>query len=144
MQVNEQAPARPVSKVPTSGWVTYSAIILILAGIMRIFDGIWAFRYKGTVVDDLSQAVYGNSLTTYGWIWVIVGAVLIVAGLLLVVPWTSLNRQIPRWIGIIAAAVAAFTAVAWLPYYPEWAVVYIALSTLVLYGLSARFDGYTD
>jgi hypothetical protein len=56
-----------------SGWVTFSGVVLIVAGVMRIFDAIWAFRYNGTVVDSLNQALFGHGLTTYGWIWLIVG-----------------------------------------------------------------------
>ena len=28
-----------------SGWLTFSAVVLIIAGIMRIIDAIWAFGY---------------------------------------------------------------------------------------------------
>ena len=31
------------------GWVMFAAIVLGVAGIMRIFDAIWAFRYHGAV-----------------------------------------------------------------------------------------------
>lgn len=78
-----------------SGWLTFSAVILITAGIMRVLDGIWAFRYKGTVVDGLHQAIFGHSLTTYGWIWTIVGAILIIAGFL--VMEQTLGSVISRW-----------------------------------------------
>ena len=30
-----------------SGWVTFSAVILVFAGLMKLFDSIWAFRTKG-------------------------------------------------------------------------------------------------
>ena len=67
-----------------SGWVTFSAIVLIIAGISRIFDAIWAFRYNGAVVDNLHEAIFGHSLTAYGWLWLIVGIILVAAGLLLI------------------------------------------------------------
>ena len=31
------------------GWILFAAIALGVAGIMRIFDAIWAFRYHGVL-----------------------------------------------------------------------------------------------
>ena len=121
-----------------SGWLIFSAVVLIVAGVMRIFDAIWAFRYNGTVVDNLHDAFFGHSLTTYGWIWLIVGIILIGSGFLVLNPTPSLTADIARWIGIVAAAIGAITAVTWMPYYPVWAFIYIALAVVVIYGLAAR------
>lgn len=121
-----------------TGWVTFSAVILIVAGIMRILDAVWAFRYNGAVVDDLHQALFGHSLTAYGWIWLIVGAILIAAGFFILNPTTT-AAHVSRWVGVVAAAIAAISAVAWLPYYPVWSLVYIGIAVAVIYGLSAHF-----
>ena len=48
-----------------SGWVTFSAVILIVAGIMRILDAIWAFRNNSQFANNLSKATFGSSLTGY-------------------------------------------------------------------------------
>ena len=114
-----------------SGWLIFSAVVLIVAGVMRIFDAIWAFRYDGTVVDNLHDAFFGHSLTTYGWIWLIVGIVLILAGIAVIQ-----GSQIARWVGILAGAVAAISAIGWLPYYTGWSIVYMAAGVLVIYALS--------
>ncbi len=121
-----------------SKWVVFAAIVLVMAGIMRILDAIWAFVYNGPVVDDLHDAIFGHSLTTYGWIWLIVGVILIASGVLILLPGTAW-ATVARWIGIIAAAVAAITAVAWLPFYPIWSLVYIGLGLAVIYALVAHF-----
>ena len=121
-----------------SGWLIFSAIVLIVAGVMRIFDAIWAFRYDGTVVDNLHDAFFGHSLTTYGWVWLIVGIILIVAGFVVLSPTPSITVDIARWFGIVASAIAAITAITWMPYYPVWAFIYIAIAVVVIYGLAAR------
>jgi hypothetical protein len=125
--------------VKRSGWVTFSAVVLIIAGVMRIFDAIWAFRYKGTVVDGLNQALFGHSLKTYGWVWLVIGIVLIVAGFLVLIP-RGIASEVSRWIGIVAAGALAITAATWLAYYPVWTLVYIGISVMVIYGLSAHFE----
>ena len=125
-------------QVERSGWLTFSAIILVVAGIMRILDAVWAFRYNGTPVNDLHQALFGHSLTTYGWVWLIVGAILIAAGFFIMNPTTT-AAHVSRWVGVVAGAIGAITAVAWLPYYPVWSLVYIGLGVLVIFSLVARF-----
>jgi hypothetical protein len=51
--------------------------------------------------------------------------------------------QLARWIGFIAAAVGGLSAMTWMPYYPVWSLVYIALAVLVFYAL-ARYGGRLD
>jgi hypothetical protein len=122
-----------------SGWLTFSGLVLIIAGIMRILDSIWAFRYKGTPVDSLHQAVFGHSLSTYGWLWLIVGIVLIAAGFLVMGAPTTM-AEIARWVGIVAAAIGSITAISWMPFYPVWSLVYVAIGIGVIYGLVAHWD----
>ena len=83
---------------PPSGWLFFAGTILGIAGIMRIFDGIWAFRYDGALPDGLEGAVLGTSLSTYGWLWIIVGIILILASFAVLA-----RSQFARWIGIIRA-----------------------------------------
>jgi hypothetical protein len=128
-----------VNTVKRSGWLTFSAVVLIIAGIMRMIDGIWAFGYHGAIPDNLQNALLGHSLKTYGWIWLIIGVVLIVAGALVLGPSDRPGAEISRWIGIIAAGLAAISAIFVMPYYPVWSLIYIAIAIMVIYGLSARY-----
>ena len=59
------------------GWMIFAAVALGVAGIMRIFDSIWAFRYHGAIPDDLQNALWGHTLKNYGWLWLVVGIILI-------------------------------------------------------------------
>jgi hypothetical protein len=121
--------------------LTFSAVVLIVAGIMRVFDAIWAFRYNGTVVDNLHDAIFGHSLTTYGWVWLGVGIVLILGGIAVMGGGRGAVATISRWFGVVAAAVAGITAVSWMPYYPVWSIAYIGVAAAVIYGLTAHFGG---
>ena len=113
------------------GWIVFASAALIFAGAMRIIDAIWAFTYNGQVEGRLQDALLGSNLNNYGWWWLIVGVILIGAGI------GVLSRgQFSRWIGIIGSAVAAFSAMAWMPYYPIWSLVYVAIAFFVLYGLA--------
>ncbi len=115
------------------GWLFFAGTILGLAGIMRVIDSIWAFRYKGALPDGLKDGVLGSNLKNYAWAWLAVGVVLILSSLLLMA-----RSQFARWIGIIAAVIGGFSAVAWMPYYPVWSLVYVGMAVMVLYALTAH------
>jgi len=112
------------------GWLTFAAVVLGVAGIMRIFDAIWAFRYHGALPDNFEAAIFGHSLKTYGWIYLVVAAVLIVSAVLVLS-----GSQLARWVGVAAGAIIAISAVWWMPYYPIWSLTYIAIGALVIYAL---------
>jgi hypothetical protein len=116
-----------------NGWVAFAAIALTVGGIMRIFDAIWAFRYHGALPSNLENAIFGHSLKTYGWIYLVVAALLLVCAFML-----FQGSQFARWIGVTAGAVAAISAVWWMPYYPIWSLTYIGLGGLVIYALVAH------
>ena len=111
-----------------AGWLAFAAIVLMTAGIMRFFDAIWAFRTDSAFEDG----PLGDDLAAYGVLWLVVAVVLFGAGLLV-----FQRNQFARWIGIIAAAFGTITAAFWLPYSPVWAMVYILIGVLVIYGLAA-------
>ena len=113
------------------GWTICAATFLGIAGIMRIFDAIWAFRYHGVLPSDLEGAIFGHSLKTYGWVYIVVAAVLIVSAVAIVVG----RSQIGRWIGVAAGAVVAISSIWMMPYYPVWSLTYIALGGFVVYAL---------
>ena len=117
------------------GWLFFAGTVLGLAGLMRIVDAIWAFRYNGALPDGLQDGVLGDNLTTYGWVWLIVGAILIIAS------FAILSRsQFARWIGLFAAAIGALSAMTWMPYYPIWALTYVGIAVFVFYAL-AKYGG---
>ena len=126
-----------------SGWLTFSAVVLIIAGIMRVIDAIWAFGYNGLIPYGLRGALLGDSLATYGWIWLFTGIILIAAGALLLGPGDRPGAEISRWLGIIAASLAAISAIFMMPYYPVWALLYIGIASMVIYGLTAHYGEQT-
>ena len=123
----------PSSSEPGDGWMYFSGCALILAGIMRFFDSMWAFVYKGTVPSNLQNALFGHSLSTYGWLWLGVSIVLFLAGL-----GVFVRSQVSRWFGVFAGGLGAITAIWWMPYYPVWSLTYIAICVMVVYGLAVH------
>jgi hypothetical protein len=115
-----------------NGWTIFAGIALLVAGVMRIFDSIWAFRYHGVLPSNLEAAIFGHTLKTYAWVYLAVGIILILAGFGVMV-----QSQISRWIGIFAAAILGISAIWWMPYYPIWSLTYIGICFFVIYALAA-------
>ena len=115
------------------GWILFAAIVLGVAGIMRIFDAIWAFRYHGAVPQKLEDAIFGTSLKTYGWVYLVVGILLIFSAFAVIS-----RSQIGIWVGVVFAALGSISAIWWMPYYPIWSLTYVGLGVLVIYALIAH------
>ncbi len=118
-----------------AGWLIFASVVLGIAGIMRIFDAIWAFSYHGALPSDLENALFGHSLKTYGWVYLVVGIVLILCA-----GGVIAGSQFSRWLGIFAGAVMAISAIWWMPYYPIWSLTYIATGVVVIYALAVYGD----
>ena len=116
---------------PGFGWLFFAGTILGMAGVMRLFDALWAFRYDGVVPDELEGAILGTSLSSYGWLWLLVGVLLILSSFAVLY-----RSQFARWIGIIGGALLSISAIWWMPYYPVWSLMYILAGFLVVYGLA--------
>jgi hypothetical protein len=117
------------------GWLFFAGSVLGIAGLMRIVDAFWAFRYNGALPENLEDGVLGSNLDNYAWTWLIVGIVLIVSSFLILT-----GSQFARWVGYIASVIAAVSAMTWMPYYPIWALTYVLIAMLVLYAL-AQYGG---
>ena len=127
----EVYPAEP----PGTGWLFFAGTMLGLAGIMRLLDSFWSFRYHGGLPDGLRDGVLGSSVKNYAWLWLFVGIVLIGSSVLILA-----RSQLARWVGYFAAAIGAVSAMAWMPYYPVWSLIYVGIAVLVFYAL-ARYGG---
>jgi hypothetical protein len=52
------------------GRVVFAAVVLGVAGIMRIFDAVWAFRFHGALSAGLEGAIFGHRPTARSaWWW---------------------------------------------------------------------------
>jgi hypothetical protein len=113
------------------GWLLFASIVLITGGIMRIFDAFWAFDKDDELTTNLQVLFSDDDLNTYGWIWLTVGVLLVVAGL------GVLSRsQWARWFGIFMAAIGSISAFLWIYAFPIWALVGVLVSFSVIYGLA--------
>ena len=124
-----------------SGWITFAGIMLVVAGVGAVLDAIWAFRFDNRlneIEENLLLVVFDENLTFWGWVWLILGALLIAAGIAV-----FFRQQWARWVGIIAASLAILGNISWAQVQPTQAFIGMILAALVIYGLAAHGDrGY--
>ena len=117
-------------------WIVFAGIMLILAGVNTFLNGLWALSASRQIEDSFrDQLLFSDkNLDTWGWIYVIVGVLVALAGIAIFG-----RAQWARWVGIVAASIGAITAFFWLftPNFWVPALVSVVLNVLVIYALVA-------
>ncbi len=112
------------------GWIMFAWIMLLVAGVMGVIDGIVALS-RSSFFTTVGAHYVASNLTTWGWIALIIGIVEIVAAFSVI-----RGGEFGRWAGIIIAAVSMFIWLFWIPIVPFWALFIMFLDMLVIYGLA--------
>ena len=123
-----------------SGWIVFAGFVIIIVGAMDVLQG-----FVGILEDEYVVATAKGlaivDVTVWGWLTLLWGGLLILAGLALLggAGWA-------RWLAIIAVAVNAIEQIAFLANYPQayplWNILIVTLNILVLYALTARWQGF--
>jgi hypothetical protein len=120
-----------------TGWLTFAAVLLIVSGIFKVLDALWAFKYDDDGVSDRVQTIlFEHDLTSWGVVWLVVGIVLILAGAAVVT-----GAGWARWVGIVAASLAAISFLPWIYFEPLWTILSVTLAMLVVYALATYGGG---
>ena len=106
-----------------------AAVFMIITGTLGLLEGLAAV-IKGSFYVVLPNYAFSMSATGWGVVHLILGGLVVVAGIALFTDHL--------WARIVGATLAAFMIVAnfvYLPYYPVWAIVIIALNAFVIWAL---------
>lgn len=114
------------------GWIYFASVMLMIGGVFQFFAGIAALvNNKFYVVGE--KWVFQFNITTWGWIHLILGIVLFIVGI-----GVLSGNLAARIVGVIVAALSAIAAFMYLPWYPIWAIVVIAVDISVIWALTAH------
>jgi hypothetical protein len=114
------------------GFITFAGVLMITAGIWHGIAGI-----AGLIENDFYAATPNYILefdaTTWGWIHLIAGILVALAGVALFsgAVWA-------RTVGVILAVLSMIANFAFIPFYPLWSIVIIALDIGVIWALTAH------
>ena len=130
-------PSRSITDLERSGRRPWAAGLTVFAAAVMMISGVWhAFAGIGALVNDkvyvsTPRYIYSFDLTAWGWILIILGITVGAAGfaVLLAATWA-------RVVGIVVASLSLIANFAFLPHYPVWSVVIIALDVAAIWALA--------
>ena len=122
-----------------AGWIGFAGIMLVIVGAIDFFQGVIALAEDEYFVPTASGFLVVD-LTAWGWIMLLWGVLLVLAGLGLVS-----GQGWARWFAIVVVSVNFIAQLGFLgnSQYPVWSLTVIALSITVLYALTARWSEST-
>ena len=100
------------------GWWVIAGLVAIVNSDFYVVTQDWIFQF---------------STTSWGWIHLILGVLVLFAGIGLFsgAVWA-------RTVGVILAVISGLVAFAWLPWYPVWAILFVTLSVFTVWALTAH------
>jgi hypothetical protein len=112
------------------GLILFASVLLVVAGCFNLIYGIAAIA-NSHVFTAHAHYVFGN-LRAWGWITLILGVVqlLAAAGVLA-------GNQWARWFAVVVVGLNTIDQMFFLPAYPFWSLIIIAMDVIALYGLCA-------
>jgi len=119
-----------------TGWIGFAGWLMVVIGVMDFFEGLIAIIRGEYYVLTANQIIVFDT-TTWGWLTLLWGIVLMFAG------WGLLTRSgWARWFTIVAASITILQQLAFFgsAAYPLWALTVITLTIVVLYALIVRWD----
>jgi hypothetical protein len=117
-----------------AGFTVLAATLMILSGLWSILEGLVAIIRQSFFI-ALPSYTYQFNVHGWGWIHLALGVVIFAAG------FSVLLGQ--RWALLTGIVLAVFSAVAnfmFLPYYPLWSIIVIAIDVFVIWALATGMN----
>jgi hypothetical protein len=135
-QMSSRHRAADLDRETPSGWavglIVFAATMMMLAGGFQALAGLVAI-FENEVYVAAPNYLFEFDLTAWGWVHLLIGVVVVLAG------WAVLSGQ--TWGRVVGIALALFSAAVnflFIPYYPVWALVIIALDVFVIWALAVH------
>jgi hypothetical protein len=130
--MNHQAPTehRPVGQGLAATATVAAGALLIVGAILTLVQGISA-----VVNDELlvvgPEYIFKFNTATWGWIHIVLAVLLgaVAIGMMVGATWARVTA-------IFLASLSIVTMFLWLPYYPVWSIVVIALDIVVIWAVA--------
>jgi hypothetical protein len=112
------------------GLASFAGLMMIMIGAFQFFEGLAAV-IKDQFYVVAPNYVYNLDVTAYGWIHLIWGVVMAAGGF-----GVMTGRTWGRVVGITVCLLSAIAQFFYIPYYPVWAVLIIALDVACIWALT--------
>lgn len=109
----------------------FAGMMLVTLGALGVLQGITALAKDKIYVTGVNY-VYSFDLTTWGWVAVGIGSLAVIAGIGVLV-----EQSWGRILGIVIAVFSTLANFMFIPYYPVWSIVVIAIDIAAIWALSS-------
>jgi len=125
------------SREIVAGWgTTFAGAMMMIVGLVEFFQGLVAVINGNQFFVTTPNYVFQLNVTTWGWIHLVLGAVIAVAGLFIFT-----GNIVARSLGMLLAGLQALANFVWLPYSPLWSIIIIAIDVFIIWSLATlRMD----
>ena len=114
------------------GFIVFAAVMMMMTGVFQALAGLVAI-FENEFYVATRNYLFQFDATSWGWIHLIVGVIVALAGFALLsgATWA-------RVVGITLAALSAIANFLFIPYYPFWSLLIIALDVFVIWALAVH------
>ena len=131
--MSTHATSRSGSSTPSAaatGLALFAGILMVIGGVFHALAGISAL-FNDNLYVATPQYVYSFDLTAWGWVHLILGVLVAFAGVAVVQGQTW-----GRVVGITLVGLSLIANFLYLPHYPLWSILIIALDVAVIWALT--------
>jgi hypothetical protein len=114
------------------GFIVFAAVMMMMTGAFQALAGLVAI-FENEFYVATRNYLFQFDATSWGWIHLIVGVIVALAGFALLsgATWA-------RVVGITLAVLSAIANFLFIPYYPFWSLLIIALDVFVIWALAVH------
>jgi vacuolar-type H+-ATPase subunit I/STV1 len=112
------------------GWIIFAAVFMVTIGAINVFQGLAALFRDDAYWETFRGDIVTFNITTWGWISLIFGVLLIIVGLLLMQ-----GSTFARVLAIALVSLNLLSQFGWASFYPFWGMIVIAIDIVIIYAL---------
>jgi hypothetical protein len=122
--------SRAASRGEGNWMIVFALTLLITVGFFNLIDGIAAITRSHIYITNARYVI--GDLRAWGWVTLILGVLQLLAALGILV-----GNRVARWFAVAVIGLNAIGQMFFVPAYPFWALMIIAVDIVALWGLCA-------
>ena len=115
------------------GWIVFAGTMMAILGVFHMFEGLIALFRHAYIFFPTTGLTVQVSYTQWGWVQLIAGALVFLAGLALFT-----GRLWARTLAVVLVVVSALINFAWASSFPVWSLTLLAIDFFVIYAIIAH------
>ena len=110
--------------------IVFAVALLVTVGVFNLIYGIAAIANSHVFIANAHYVV--GDLRAWGWVVLILGALQVIAAVAVLA-----GSQAARWFAVVVIGLNAIGQMLFIPAYPFWSLLIIAVDVVALWGLCA-------